>query len=50
MTPVEESVVVIEGEEVSIKTNTITPEKNFRNVMSLHDFYTPLMAVLERFI
>ena len=50
MTPVEESVVVIEGEEVSIKTNTITPEKNFRNVMSLHDFYTPLMAVLERSI
>ena len=50
MTPVEENVVVIEGEEVTIKTNAITPEQNFRNAMSLPDFYEPLVAVLERVV
>lgn len=50
MTPVEESVVVIDGEEVTIKTNTITPEQNFRNAMSLPEFYDPLVAVLERVV
>ena len=50
MTPVEESVVVIDGEEVTIKTNTITPEQNFRNAMSLPEFYDPLEAVLERVV
>lgn len=48
MTPVEETKVVIEGKEVTIKTNTITPEQNFRNAMSLSGFYEPLVEVIER--
>lgn len=48
MTPVEETKVVIEGKEVTIKTNTITPEQNFRNAMSLSGFYEPLVDVIER--
>jgi len=48
MTPVEETKVVIEGKEVTIKTNTITPEQNFRNAMSLDTFYDPLVEVIDR--
>jgi len=48
MTPVEETTVVIEGKEVTIKTNTITPEQNFRNAMSLPEFYEPLVEVVDR--
>ena len=47
MTPVEETTVVIEGKEVTIKTNTITPEQNFRNAMSLPEFYDPLVEVVD---
>ena len=50
MTPVEETLVEIEGEQVTIKTNTITPGQNFCNAMSLPNFYDPLVAVLERMI
>ena len=48
MTPVEETNVVIEGKQVTIKTNTITPEQNFRNAMSLGAFYEPLVEVVDR--
>ena len=50
MTPVEETEVVIDGQSHTIKTNTITPEQNFRNAMSLPKFYDPLLLVLERML
>ena len=50
MTPIEESKVIIDGETNTITTNSITPEQNFRNAMSLPKFYDNLLEVLERML